>query len=180
MWEIRQLDKKLWENFELQFSYSTDGYYSFEVNEWDFQLKFHPYETILQKSFTDHLFSRTDGEFMAFGAFYDDTLVGVMECFLESWNNRFRITNLLVFENFRGKGIGTSFINKAVEIAEKDKARMIVLETQTCNRKAIDFYLKMGFQPVGFDLFCYTNEDPDKTEVRLEMAKRIDPADRVC
>ena len=39
--------------------------------------------------------------------------------------------------------------------------------------KAIDFYIKMGFQPIGFGLFCYTNCDPDKEEVRLEMAKTL-------
>ena len=64
-------------------------------------------------------------------------------------------------------------IQKAEEAAKNSNARMIVLETQTCNRNAVDFYLAMGFRPIGFDLFCYTNSDPDKEEVRLEMAKQL-------
>ena len=96
-----------------------------------------------------------------------------MEGFVEAWNNRFRITNLLVFEGYRGRGIGTQLMNRAVQAAVDAGVRMVVLETQTCNRKAIEFYIRMGFNPVGFDLYCYSNDDPEKTEVRLEMAKRI-------
>ena len=62
---------------------------------------------------------------------------------------------------------------EAEEAAKNSNARMLVLETQTCNRKAVDFYLAMGFRPIGFDLFCYTNSDPDSGEVRLEMAKPL-------
>lgn len=112
---------------------------------------------------------------VVFGAFYYNRLIGVIECCLESWNNRFRISNLLVLvlDNFRNQRIGKLLIQKAEEAGRYNNARMLVLETQTCNRKAIDFYIKMGFQPIGFDLFCYTNCDPDKEEVRLEMAKPL-------
>ena len=95
------------------------------------------------------------------------------ECAAESWNNRFRITNLLVFEGFRGRGIGKRLIQRAEEAAKARGARMLILETQTCNRKAVDFYLAIGFRPIGFDLFCYSNRDPDMEEVRLEMAKPL-------
>lgn len=173
MIEIKELNPEQWKNYELQFSYSTDGYYSFEVHGWDFQLVFHPYPTVVRKHFTDHLFGEWLENPVAFGAFYHDQLIGVIECFLESWNNRFRITNLLVSENFRQKGVGKSLIRKAEEAARNCGARMLVLETQTCNRKAIDFYIKMGLQPMGFDLFCYTNHDPDKEAVRLEMGKKL-------
>ncbi len=46
---------------------------------------------------------------------------------------------------------------------------MAVVETQTCNERAIAFYQRMGFQPIGFDLFAYSNSDPEQHEVRLEM-----------
>ena len=97
----------------------------------------------------------------------------MVEGSLESWNNRFRIANLLVWDDFRNQGIGKTLIQKAEEAAKNSNARMLVLETQTCNRKAVDFYLAMGFRPIGFDLFCYTNSDPDNGEVRLEMAKPL-------
>jgi len=52
-------------------------------------------------------------------------------------------------------------------------ARMAVLETQTCNERAIAFYRKMGFEIIGFDLYEYTNQDPERHEVRLEMGLKL-------
>ena len=175
MIEVKKLERDQWKNYELKFSYDTDGYYSFKVYDWDFQLIFHPYETVINKTFTSHLFEEWWEAPMAFGAFDNNNLTGVVECFLESWSNRLRITNLLVFEDFRNQGIGKLLIDKALEMALNNNARMVALETQSCNRKAIDFYIRMGFLPIGFDLYCYTNHDPDKTEVRLEMARRLVP-----
>ena len=134
---------------------------------------FHAYPTVAHKTFTDHLFGEWLENPIAFGAFYHNRLIGVVEGSLESWNNRFRIANLLVWDDFRNQGIGKTLIQKAEEAAKNSNARMLVLETQTCNRKAVDFYLAMGFRPIGFDLFCYTNSDPDSGEVRLEMAKPL-------
>ncbi len=51
--------------------------------------------------------------------------------------------------------------------------RMAVLETQTCNERAIAFYRKCGFQVIGFDLYAYSNHDPEAHEVRLEMGKKL-------
>ena len=173
MLEIKELPREQWENYELAFSYETDGYYSFQVSGWDFSLTFNPYPAPVRREFTGHLFEGWLESPAAFGAFYDGRLAGVAECAAESWNNRFRITNLLVFEGFRGLGIGKRLIQRAEEAAKARGARMLILETQTCNRKAVDFYLAIGFRPIGFDLFCYSNSDPDMEEVRVEMAKPL-------
>lgn len=50
-------------------------------------------------------------------------------------------------------------MNCAIERAECHHVRGIILEAQSCNIQAIDFYLKFGFQLVGFDLFVYSNQD---------------------
>ena len=50
---------------------------------------------------------------------------------------------------------------------------MIVLETQSCNENAIAFYRKNGFEIIGFDLYAYSNDDPERHEVRLEMGKKL-------
>lgn len=50
---------------------------------------------------------------------------------------------------------------------------MIVLETQSCNENAIAFYKKHGFEIIGFDLFSYTNDDPIRHEIRIEMGKKL-------
>ncbi len=171
--EIKELDRQHWEKYELEFSYTTEGYYSFDVSGWDFKLKFNPYGKTINKKFTDKLFEDWANNALAFGAFSEGEPVGFTECFMEKWNNRLRITNLLVFEKFRGNGIGTALIEKDIEIGIQSGARMAVLETQTCNPRAVEFYLKTGFKPIGFDLFSYSNSDAEKTEVRLEMGKLL-------
>lgn len=51
--------------------------------------------------------------------------------------------------------------------------REIILETQSCNYKAIEFYIKNGFIINGIDLSCYSNDDIKKKEVRLELVYKI-------
>ena len=50
---------------------------------------------------------------------------------------------------------------------------MAVLETQSCNEHAISFYKKHGFEIIGFDLYAYTNIDPDRHEIRIEMGRML-------
>ena len=57
--------------------------------------------------------------------------------------------------------------------AELSCARMTVLETQTCNENAIAFYKRNGFSIIGFDLYSYSNDDPERHEVRIEMGKKL-------
>ena len=61
----------------------------------------------------------------------------------------------------------------AIKLAKERGARMIVLETQSCNTKAIEFYLKRGYEFIGFDTTAYSNEDIEKNEVRLELGLRL-------
>ncbi len=51
---------------------------------------------------------------------------------------------------------------------------MIVLETQSCNEAAIAFYQRHGFSIIGFDLYSYSNTDPQRHEVRIEMGRKLD------
>ena len=50
---------------------------------------------------------------------------------------------------------------------------MIVLETQSCNERAIAFYRRNGFEVIDFDLYAYSNADPERREVRIEMGKKL-------
>ncbi len=59
------------------------------------------------------------------------------------------------------------------EAAKSCGARMIVLETQSCNENAIAFYKKNGFEIIGFDLYSYLNTDPERHEIRVEMGKKL-------
>ena len=64
-------------------------------------------------------------------------------------------------------------MNRITETAGSTGARMIVLETQSCNESAIAFYRKNGFSIIGFDLYAYSNNDPERHEVRIEMGKKL-------
>jgi ribosomal protein S18 acetylase RimI-like enzyme len=64
-------------------------------------------------------------------------------------------------------------MQRAVRVANKKSARMLVLETHSCNVPAIDFYLKHGFELIGFDIAAYSNEDVKKKEVRLEFGQAL-------
>ncbi|MCR4631797.1 MAG: GNAT family N-acetyltransferase [Treponema sp.] len=80
---------------------------------------------------------------VAYGAFENDKLIGMVEGFLEKWNNRFRIANICAFDQANRKSeIGTKLMETILKAAEKSGARMVVLETQTINFKAISFYKK--------------------------------------
>ena len=50
---------------------------------------------------------------------------------------------------------------------------MAVLETQSCNERAIAFYRANGFEVIGVDLYAYSNEDPLHHEIRVEMGKKL-------
>ena len=110
----------------------------------------------------------------AFGAFDSDRLVGFAEGSIESWNNRFRISNICIFDSAaRGKGTGRRLMEAIEREAAASGARMIVLETQSCNEAAIAFYRKNGFSVIGFDLYAFSNTDPERHEVRIEMGKKL-------
>ena len=109
-----------------------------------------------------------------FGAFEQERLLGFVEGSIESWNNRFRISNLCVFDKAaRRQGIGSMLMARITEAARARGARMLVLETQSCNEAAIAFYRKNGFSVIGFDLYAYSNDDPARQEVRIEMGKKL-------
>jgi hypothetical protein len=49
----------------------------------------------------------------------------------------------------------------------------LILECQNTNIKAINFYTKIGYSLIGFDLEAYTKEQGGGIEVRFEMSKKI-------
>lgn len=128
----------------------------------------------MEKSFDDEFFGEWLEEPVTFGAFEGERLLGYVEGAPEGWNNRYRISNICIFEeNARGKGLGTLLMQAIQRAAEAAGARMIVLETQTCNENAIAFYKRNGFSIIGFELYSYSNDDPERHEVRIEMGKKL-------
>jgi len=73
-----------------------------------------------------------------------------------------RIWELLVMEGFRREGVGLLLVDHAIRLSKERRARMLVVETQSCNVPAINFYLKNGFELIGFDTAAYSNEDVER------------------
>ena len=157
--------------------YQTHGYYDIRAAEDGFRVEYRPFTAPEERSFEDVFFGEWLEDPMAFGAFEDGELLGYVEGSPETWNRRFRISNLCIFEDAgRRRGIGTALMDTIAKAADASGARMLVLETQSCNERAIAFYRKNGFSVIGFDLYAYSNRDPERHEVRVEMGKRLDQA----
>ena len=169
---IRSLDRSF-KGRMLVFEYETDAVYEPVMENWEIHLVRKSLPEKAEKRFTDTLFSDWLEEPAAFAAFEGEQWLGCVEMSHERWNNRMRISNLLVEKAERGKGIGRRLFEAAVSHAKEKGARMLVLETQTCNAPAIAFYLAMGLRPIGLDLYSYSNQDPEQNEVRLEMGMAL-------
>lgn len=173
MIEIKPLNSANYKGKKYLFSYQTPGYYNLIAEEWSFRFLYEDFAEPQTRSFEDELIGDWLEKPVLFGAFENGALAGLIEGSMETWNNRFRISNIFVFEGYRQRQIGTQLMNHILYTAKKSNARMAVLETQSCNIPAIHFYLKMGFHIIGFDTCAYSNNDIEKHEIRIEMGLEL-------
>ena len=172
--EIRQLENAQYAGRRFTARYQTNGYYEITAAEGGFRIAYTPFEAPAARSFDDVMFDEWLEAPVTFGAFERDVLLGFAEGSMESWNNRFRISNICLFEvENRRAGIGTLLMDTITRQALSLGARMLVLETQSCNENAIAFYQKNGFEWIGFDRYAYSNTDPERHEIRIEMGKKL-------
>jgi len=68
----------------------------------------------------------------------------------------------------------TKLMNVAKEQAKLQNGRAIILETQSCNVRAISFYRSQGFELIGYDACCYTNHDIARHEIRFNFGFFMD------
>lgn len=161
----------------VKYRYVSNGYYdvSFarDAGSWVIELSLKPFAEPFEKVFEERFFEKHIEEPRVFAAETKNKRVGWLELGYANWNNRMRVWDISVEENFRRKGIGASLMNHAVKVAKERGARMLVLETQSCNVPAINFYLKFGFELIGFDVAAYSNKDVERKEVRLEFGLKL-------
>ena len=175
---IQELCKEKWKGTLLPVSYTSDQYYDIciEKTEDGFNI------TICKKRFEtpfthlpedgvypDKLYEDWWENASAFGIVEDGKLLAAIEVCPEEWSNRLLITELFVGEEIRRQGYGRKLIDLAKAITVQNKYRVLMLETQSSNVNAVDFYLHEGFTLIGFDSCCYTNKDIERKEVRFNM-----------
>jgi ribosomal protein S18 acetylase RimI-like enzyme len=144
-----------------------------EKNSWKAEVVKKAFPEPFKKTFQSRFYESFVEEPRVFAAKVNEQQAGWIELGYQNWNNTMRVWEFLVKEGYRRKGIGTQLMNQAVKIAKEKDARLLVLETQSCNMPAIDFYLNYGFELIGFDTAAYSNNDVDKKEVRFEMGLKL-------
>lgn len=176
--EIQELSKENWKGTLLPVSYLSDYYYDIWIEKTE-----DGFHIPIQKKRFEATFRHLpeDGEYpdrlyedwwenaRAFGIVENGTLLAAIEICPEEWSNRLLITELFVGEEIRGQGYGRKLIDLAKTITIQNKYRVLMLETQSSNVNAVDFYLHEGFTLIGFDTCCYTNKDVERREVRFNM-----------
>jgi ribosomal protein S18 acetylase RimI-like enzyme len=162
---------------KLVYVYHTNSYYDLSIshkkNHWKIELILKRFEKPIEKRSEGQFFENFIEEPRAFAASFEGEQVGWIELGYHKWNNTMRVWEFLVKEEFRRRGIGKSLMDLGVRVAKEKGARMLVLETQSCDVPAIDFYLKYGFELIGFDIAAYSNEDIARKEVRLEFGLKL-------
>lgn len=102
--EIRQLDPAVYAGRKFTARYRTKGYYDICAAEDGFRLRYVPLGAPMEKSFDDEFFGEWLEEPVAFGAFEGERLLGYVEGAPESWNKRYRISNICIFDETARQG----------------------------------------------------------------------------
>jgi len=178
--EIILLDREKWQGHEFPFNYVSHYFYDVKISNSgnDFQITFvkRPFDVpyVNAPNDKDKLFQPWWDGVKAWGIIENERLIAAIETAVEEWSNRLIVTELWVDDAYRRQGIATALMDIAMKRAKEEKRRVLMLETQSCNEGAIDFYLNYGFSLIGFDSCAYQNNDLDRKEVRMNMGIFLD------
>jgi ribosomal protein S18 acetylase RimI-like enzyme len=174
--KIVELQKETYKGYEIQVFYTTKAYHHVKIKKSKnihLTIKRKKVFRKLEKSFMINLFEDYIEQSRAFGIFERRKLIAIVEGSIESWHNVYRIYNIYVSKRYRKEGFGTALFEHIEQVAKSVNARALVLEVQSCNDPAIQFYKKQDLHFVGLNTMEYTNEDIQRKEVRLEYGKRL-------
>lgn len=185
--EIIPLPKEEWKGTPIMMEYTTEEYYDLEQTEDldGFKVEMikkrfeHPVtHTPEEYDFPDSLYQDHWENAEAWGIVSCDgdkkMLLACIEVCPEEWSNRLMVTELWVADELHRQGIGTKLMNLVKDKAKRDNRRAIILETQSCNVRAIAFYRSQGFKLIGYDTCCYTNRDIERREIRFDFGYFMD------
>ena len=85
----------------MRFDYGgiTTGYYDIEKIDDGFKFTYKSFDSVKEMTFDDYFFNEWLEQPVAYGAFEDGQLLGYVEGTIEQWNNRYRISNICIFNN---------------------------------------------------------------------------------
>lgn len=178
MLTVRQINSKNYPSGKkVLYKYTSEIYYKLQKerqeNGWTFSLTKGKFSAPFVKELEEEIFEPYKEGSEVYLAEFNGVESAIMVIQKMEWNNTLLIHDLYVNDQFKKNGIGRSLIEVAKKRAIELGVRAITLETQTSNYPAVQFYLKNGFELVGFNTISYTNEDVNNKEVRIEMAYMI-------
>ena len=179
-YEIVSLPREIWKGTPIPITTRSDSYYDVSITPLDDKgctvslVKTKAEQEIIhtpeEYDFPDSLYQDHWEKAEAYGILSEaGELLACIEVCPEEWRNRLIVTELWVSDAMQHQGIGKRLMDKAKEIAMQQNRRALILETQTCNTNAIGFYIHQGFELIGLDTCCYTNNDIGRREVRLNL-----------
>ncbi|MEU7279037.1 GNAT family N-acetyltransferase [Streptomyces sp. NPDC045431] len=162
---------------DLDGSFTTDAVFEVTVTEGGFGIRRTPLAEPLHKVFPDE--DEDDGEdggdpelTRTVVACDGDELCGFVETSFDPWNARLTIRDIEVAPAWRGRGVGRTLMDHAVDFARECGAGHLWLEVTNINAPAIHAYLKMGFTFCGLDTTLYDGTQ-SAGEQALFMARRV-------
>lgn len=179
-YKIIPLPKEKWKGTVVPIRYTTEAYYDLELGEsetaFTARMVKKPFDlpvthTPEEYDYPDRLYQDHWERAEAYGIVSEETgaLLACIEICPEEWSNRLMVTELWVADSHQRKGFGTRLMNLAKAKAAEQGRRAIILETQSCNVRAIAFYRSQGFRLIGFDTCCYANDDIARHEIRFNF-----------
>jgi ribosomal protein S18 acetylase RimI-like enzyme len=174
MLKIKRIVKEDYPNGKkIIYEYTSDKYYDVLYKEgengWTIDLTIKYFDQPFHKYLEGNIFEDYLEDIECYIAELNGEEVGVVSFSHEKWNNVLRIIDIHIHQSEQNKGIGSKLMALVIERAAQIGVRAIVLETQTSNYPAIQFYKKHGFNFMGCNLLSYSNNDVEKKEVRIEM-----------
>lgn len=167
---IKQLPASEYSGWPVHAVYEAEGIYDVEELDEGFRLKPRMLDEPVRHEWTDYLFSDWLSAPEAYGAFCGDELMGFIEGSGEEWHRLYRISNLLVYDKYRCRGVAQRLMRHMIDMAcAAGRWRGVILETQTCNWAAIALYKKLGFKLCRIDACEYSNDDISRGEVRIDL-----------
>ncbi len=168
-----------WKEISIPYDYVSKGYYHVEKDVLDdafaFRWTLEDDKTTVKSNDKKYpVIEDYKGDTEIWVAKERGKFLGLLQIQFQEWNRSVRLWDFFVENGHRRTGIGHRLMEKAKERALALGARRIILETQSCNLPAINFYRKEGFELVGFDLTHYHNDDIERKEVRFEMAFHLE------
>ncbi|EXJ84934.1 ribosomal-protein-alanine N-acetyltransferase [Capronia epimyces CBS 606.96] len=129
----------------LQYSLEKESEYLPQIRELISKDLSEPYSIYVYRYF---LYQWAELCFMAVDTTDNNKLAGVVICKLEPHRGgplRGYIAMLATKDNFRGKGIATTLVSKAIDLMIEKDADEIALETEETNTAAMKLYERLGF-----------------------------------